>query len=81
MTEDLGRYAIIGFILSLRRTLSGHTRFSIVNAIFDDALRADVPHQWEKKEGFECGPNNDCGKPNADKTCYRDTRVGVCYTD
>lgn len=81
--ETAGRSTtqLFGFVFALRRSISHKTRFSVVNAIFDDAIKASVPHQWERKEGFECGPNNDCTKPNASTTCYRDTSGHICYTN
>jgi hypothetical protein len=71
---------LIGFVIGLRKTLPGKTRFAIADGIFVDAVAADVPHQWERKEGFECGPKNDCDKVSPDKTCYRDTHTGECTT-
>ena len=71
---------LIGTLVGLRKTLPAKTRLSIVNAVFADAAKAELPHQWEKKEGFECGRKNDCGKENPDKTCYRDTWTGSCIS-
>jgi hypothetical protein len=69
---------LIGLVFALRNTIPPRSRFSIVNAIFNDAAKGEVPHQWERKEGFECGPKNDCTKPNQDTTCYRDTSGPSC---
>jgi hypothetical protein len=60
--------------------LPHRTRFSIVNAIFNDAAKHQVPHQWEKKDGFECGPNNDCSVANPNQDCRRDTSTKVCIS-
>jgi hypothetical protein len=72
--------SLIGVTIALRNSLPRRTQFAIVDAIFADAAAADVPHQWEKREGFECGPNNDCSKPNQDKTCVRDTSSQSCFS-
>jgi hypothetical protein len=50
-TEIAGRRTtqLIGFIVGLRNTLPHHTRFSIVNAVFNDAAKNAVPHQWKKR--------------------------------
>jgi hypothetical protein len=72
--------SLIGFTMVLRQSLPKQTRFSVVDAIFVDAAAADVPHQWERKAGFECGSDKMCSKPNKKKTCYRDTSSDACET-
>jgi hypothetical protein len=69
---------LIGIVIGLRKTLPIKTRLAVLKAIFADATKADVPHQWERKEGFECGDKSDCGKENPDKTCFRDTKTQAC---
>jgi hypothetical protein len=80
--ETAGRRTtgLMGLVISLDETLPRKTRLSILNAIFDDAETAEVPHQWERKTGFECGPKNDCGKVNKKTVCFRDTWTGECHT-
>jgi hypothetical protein len=70
--------ALIGFAVALKRTLPRTTRFSIVKALFADDVKGELPHQWERKEGFECDKQDDWSKPNQDSTCYRDTWTGSC---
>jgi hypothetical protein len=69
---------LMGVVLRLDCIGSGAARLALVNALFEDASKNDIPHQWERKEGFECGPLNDCGKVNPNLTCFRDTSGGIC---
>ena len=71
---------LIAFSLALRNALPKQARTAVVNAVFDDAARLGVPHQWSRHPGFECGPNNDCTVANPDTTCCRDTSSASCYT-
>jgi hypothetical protein len=73
--------SLISVTIALRNSLPLRTRFAIADAIFADAAAAEVPHQWEKKEGYECGPKNDCSKPNQDKSCIRDTSSQSCISN
>lgn len=66
--------------LGLRSTLPSKTRFAIANAISKDADEGQLIGEWERKEGFECGPKFDCGLENPEKTCIRDTNTGACVS-
>ena len=69
-----------GLVCSLEDTVSLKTRMAIVSGIFRDAASDDVPHQWERKKDYICGPNDDCGQPGPGKTCFRDTsEEGSCF--
>ena len=76
-----GVSSLITFTMALKSSLPRRTRFAIADAIFADAAAARVPHQWERKVGYECGPRFDCSKPNQDKTCYRDTSGPSCISN
>ena len=70
---------LISMVFALENTLPSKTRFSIIEAIFADAAKDELPHQWERKYGYDCGKDNMCSKPDPEMVCYRDTWVpGVC---
>jgi hypothetical protein len=71
---------LLGFVVALQETISHRTRLAVVEAIFADARKGEVPHQWERKQDCECGKANDCSKPKQDSTCYHDTSGPACIS-
>ncbi|SHO47726.1 hypothetical protein NSIN_40206 [Nitrosotalea sinensis] len=81
--EGAGRHVsnLIRVVASLENTLTKKNRMSVIESIFSDAKKAELPHQWERKEGYECDKQGNCSIVNPDKICYRDTWVpGVCMS-
>lgn len=81
--EVSGRHVshLIRVVVSLENTLTKKNRISLIEGIFVDAKKAELPHQWERKEGYECDKQGNCSIVNPDKICYRDTWVpGVCIS-
>jgi len=66
---------------NLQESLTAKARGALLGALFADAVKAGVDHQWERKSDYECGPQDDCGKPSPKMTCFRDTSVpNSCFT-
>jgi len=72
--------SLMGLTFDLQHTLPATVRFSLVDGLFADAAKNNVPHQWERKEGFACGTDNLCSEEKEDSTCYRDTSGGTCVS-
>jgi hypothetical protein len=70
--------SLIAIALGLQDTLPARTRISIADAVFADAAKNDLPHQWERKENYRCDGQGNCTVEADDWICYRDTSGGNC---
>ena len=72
--------SLIRTTAALRDTLTGKARLKLVGALFEDGVAGELPHQWEKKEGYACDGKGNCTVVKQDSTCYRDTWTGACVS-
>lgn len=79
--ELAGRQAasLIGTVLSLKQTLPSGVRRNLADAIFQDAAKGELPHQWERVEDAKCDGHGHCVQTYRDWNCYRDTVTGQCH--
>jgi hypothetical protein len=80
--KQAGRIAdlMFNFVAALNKTLEERSRLAMVGAIYADARKNEVPHQWERKEDCACGKKNDCSRTKPDSVCYHDTSGPACIS-
>ena len=78
--ELAGKYlsSLIRTATYLQHALPTKVRIMIVNSLIDDGLKNEVPHQFEREEGYECNIRTGQCVPNPETTCIRDTWTNKC---